>query len=662
MLKHDQIPPNKNALYWLLASITLVLLPQISHMPIWLIGICVGVLGWRLLREIYGWSLPKTIIKIVLTVSIIIFVFISYKTLLGRDPGVALLSIMLCMKLLELRNIRDAMVTIFIGYFLTVASFFFSQSIFIGIYLFAVVTAFTISMMAINHYASSPSYHRLYFRTSIGLLIQAIPVMVLLFFFFPRLEHPLWALPDDAFSGKTGLSEELSMGSINNLANSKEVAFRVQFDGNIPHADQLYWRGLVMWYTDGRNWTPIKPVNRRLFRTPASELEIKKQAVQYTINLEPHNQHWLFALDMVEDSPEQSLLRFDRQMLNYEPIRELKRYQLQSYLQYNTGEILQYEKRLGLDLPVNINPKTFALAQQWLMEYKDPEKVVNAALDHFSKGEFFYSNKPPILRTESPVDEFLFETKTGFCEHFATSFTLLMRSAGIPARVITGYQGGELNPMGDYLIVRQSDAHAWAEVWLKDKGWIRIDPTAQIPASHVEFLQGNQRFKSTNLEEQGQFSWFRYSLYRIRHGWDSLKHFWNLWVVGFDSNQQNRMLHILGIEDLSWKQIILILFSAVFIIIALIALLLLMKHPERITPVQRYYFKFKNQLAKKGFEVNTSEGPLDLSFRASQHYPKSAAQIKDICYKYEQLRYGKSASKDSLGKFILAVKKFRITE
>ncbi|MEN8169300.1 MAG: DUF3488 and transglutaminase-like domain-containing protein [Pseudomonadota bacterium] len=643
-----QLMPTLTGKLWLLTALFMVLLPHLLRMPIGLSLVCLGVFGWRLAHEIKGWSLPRRTLRWTITFIAFFSIAALFKTVVGRDAGVALLSVMLCLKLLELRTLRDAMVTLYLGYFLVIGGFLFSQSIYTGGYLLLVVLLLTAALIALNHPQSRSANSRYYLRYSGQLLLQAFPLMVVMFLLFPRLSGPLWSMPQGAV-GKTGLSDQIRMGTVSSLVESEEVAFRVEFKGAIPAADQLYWRGPVLWQTDGRLWQRIRqPVLRTVPNYEAQSIPIV-----YSITLESSGYRWLFSLDLPTTMPQglesSSFIHSDFQMLADKPTSSKQRYTLGSSLNYRTTTFEDWELWAALQLPENVNDRSVTMAQGWAEEGLDDEQIIERALSYYSNNSFYYTRQPPLLNSD-PVDDFLFNSRRGFCEHYATSFVTLMRAAGVPSRVVTGYQGGESNQLGDYLIVRQSNAHAWAEVWLDKKGWLRIDPTTNIPLDRVEDLADTQRFTTTdllaNMAQNKQFNMFSRSFFQLRQIWDAVNHGWNQWVLGFDKEQQEKLLKALGFKDNSWKNLITILIVSFIMLLGFISAIVLAKRSRQKNPVQRHYQRFCNKLEKLGTVREINEGPHDFSLRACQELPQYCEQIISITRLYIELRY-QQQSEDS---------------
>ncbi|MCW8919511.1 MAG: DUF3488 and transglutaminase-like domain-containing protein [Gammaproteobacteria bacterium] len=658
MSRYEQhlLPPPSSRL-WLLAALFLVLLPHLWRMPVALSLASLGVFGWRLAHELKGWPLPRRALRWLLTLLAFAAVALLFKSVVGRDAGVALLSVMLCLKLLELRTLRDALITLYIGYFLVLGAFLFDQSLYIGGYLLLVVLLLTAALIALNHPQSSAASTRFYLRYAGQLLLQAFPLMVALFLLFPRLDGPLWHMPQER-TGKTGLSDEIRMGTLSSLVESEEVVFRVEFQGPIPAADRLYWRGPVLWRTDGRLWRTL----RQPLLPAVPHFAAASEPLSYNVTLEAGDRRWLFALDLPATLPQgldsPALIRPDFQLLADKPLTTTQRYTVSSVLDYRTSQLNDAEWWAALQLPEEVNPETVALARGWVDAGLTPEQLVTRALNYFRDNDFYYSRRPPLLDND-PVDDFLFNSRRGFCEHYATSFVTLMRAAGVPARVVTGYQGGERNRLGDYLIVRQSNAHAWGEVWLEGQGWRRIDPTSNIPPERVEEVVDSQRFTTTDLlagVAQGrEFGLFKKGFYRLRHMWDAMNHGWNQWVLGFDKGQQERLLKALGLQEKGWGGLILLLVGALLVLVALISAVVLLQRPRQSDPVQRHYQRFCAKLAKRGVVRKADEGPLDYATRAALALPQHRELITTITRLYVALRYQPPGQEAPLSEFKRAI-------
>jgi len=638
-----------NKLAWLLASLALAIAPHLEHLPLWVGPLCLVLGLWRLAIARRNAPLPKKWLLFLLAASASAGLFSHYHTLFGRDAGVALLVVMIALKLMEMKSLRDTMVVIFLSYFLVITGFLYSQSIPTAFYLLLVVLVTTATMIGYSD-VNNGLNARPRLRLAGVLLAQAVPLMLVLFVFFPRV-GPLWGLPKDAYAGMTGISDSMSPGAISQLIRSEATAFRVKFDAPPPHKNLRYWRGPVLWDYDGRTWSTRKPLGD----APAQLMPLGA-ALGYTVTLEPHNQRWLFALDLPATLPPGSSAGRDLQILSQTPVQQRLRYRIASYTQYRLGVKLdENERKRALHLPARANPQARELAGHWRGSLKNPQAIVNQALGMFRNEAFVYTLNPPLLGQQA-VDDFIFKTRRGFCEHYTSSFVFLMRAAGIPARVVTGYQGGEMNPLGDYLIVRQSDAHAWAEVWLEKEGWVRIDPTAAVSPDRIESgiaaaLPGAELPPGLAQLDAG---WLK----RARLSWDLLNNNWNQWVLGYSQERQSIFLSRFNTALASWQGMAITMATGFAALLLGIALWMLWHTPRRgIDRVQAAYEKFCARLARRGIVRSAHEGPADFAQRATRLRPDLAAQIELITQLYIMLRYGRhsAATKD----LKQAVRRFR---
>ncbi|MGH8482750.1 MAG: transglutaminaseTgpA domain-containing protein, partial [Nevskiaceae bacterium] len=486
----------QSSLLRLLAVLALVVAPHLWRMPPWIGAVVIAIGAWRGLAAWRQWRLPPQWLKVTLVLATVAAVLASHPGRFGQHAGTALLVAMLLLKLLEMRSRRDVLVVVALCYFVMLTHFLFSQELWTILYLGLCAVTVTAVLVEANH-PGAPLAPRETLPLSAGMVALALPLMVALFVLFPRVPGPLWGLPADAGAARSGISDTMSPGDISSLIQSDEVAFRVVFRGPPPAMRDRYWRGPVLSYFDGRRWSaPFRgdeyfrmyDPQTRLHAFAPTHAELSGQAVPYEVTLEPHRQHWLFALDLPDarQLPHETQLTGYYQLLSRPLVKERLRYALASSPRYRLEpDLAEQWQRSARRLPDGRNPLAQALARQWRDEGLDDAQVIERALRLFRTQEFFYTLEPPRLGAD-PVDEFLFETRRGFCEHYSSAFTVLMRAAGIPARVVVGYQGGELNEVGGYYVVRQADAHAWSEVWLEGSGWIRVDPTAAVAPSRVE--------------------------------------------------------------------------------------------------------------------------------------------------------------------------------
>jgi transglutaminase-like putative cysteine protease len=646
---------NKALIYGLVLSILMVVAPHADHLPLWVSGLCAGLLLWRAYLNYSGRPLPKRWLLILITFAGTGGIVLTFHTLFGREAGVTLLMLLATLKLMELRKARDAMVLIYLACFIIITNFFYSQSISTALYLLAtlIVIVTTWVHLQAQRIALKPRL-----RIAAVLLLQALPLTLILFILFPRVQGPLWGLPQDAYAS-SGLDDKMSPGSLSRLSLSEAVAFRVIYNDKIPRRDQMYWRGPVLWDFDGRTWTPGRAV-----LTVAPKFTELDQQINYIVTLEPHNKPWLFALDVPDKLSVPATLTYDFQVLNKEPVNARMRYAARSNLVYhaNLEEAVRQLQR-GLQLPKQFNPRAQQLAAQWRVDQgrvgsKDDADIVRTALAYFNKQGFAYTLEPQLLGADS-VDDFLFTTKQGFCEHYASAFVFLMRAANIPARVVTGYLGGEFNNVGNYYIVRQSDAHAWAEVWLAGQGWVRVDPTAAIAPDRV------QRGLSAAVSDSAALpfmarnppQWMR----DLRLNLDTLANQWNQWVLGYDTERQFAFLTRLGMESITWQKIALNMLAGVGLVIALFALFMLRhlytRQPDK---VQAAWLKLCRKLAQAGLPRAAHEGAQDYANRIAATRPELGVAIRDLAARYSALRYGTLHDKYAQDEFLQRARALKI--
>lgn len=612
------------------------------------------MLLWRLGAATGRLPLPGKWILPLLLAGSAAGILVQYRTLFGRDAGVAMLALLLALKLLEMRSYRDAMLAAFLGYFLAITNFFYTQSIPLAVYLAVVALILTAALVMLNHPASALQWRRP-LKLAALLLAQAVPVTLLLFVLFPRPGGPLWGMPKDAFSARTGLSETMAPGSISNLVQSDAVAFRAEFAGAPPPYSSLYWRALVMENFDGRSWS----VARGGFM-PAPPLKTRGAAVSYSLTIEPHDKPWVFVLEAPAPRalPPDTFLTGNMLLRTKKPLQRTTRFRLSSYPAYRLGEELDASQRdQALSLPNAFNPQARALAERIRREAAGDADVVARTLDVFRQQDFSYTLTPPLLGRDA-IDEFLFRTRSGFCEHYAGAFTFLMRAAGVPARVVAGYQGGEYNPVGNYFIVRQSDAHAWSEVWLEGRGWVRIDPTAAVSASRIESGIASALSEGEPLPffVRTDLAWVR----QLRQSWDAINHHWEQWVLGFDQEQQIGLFARLGFGIVSWRELAWGLGIGLVLLFGVIAAFTLWPGgrpaPDK---VQALYLRYCRKLEKAGLARLPTEGPLDFARRVQRQRPELAHTADAVARLYVQLRYGAQASGSGLNEFSRLVKDFR---
>ena len=631
----------------LLLACTMVILPFLFHLPIWIGIVSLGFILWRALFDFGYHKLPGKWLRLVLIFLTLAGILLQYKTALGRQPGASLIIMLMCLKLLELQNPRDEKVVIYLGFFIVAVGFLFNQSLWMGAYMVAVAFTLSLSLMLLTHQQAREkntfTYVKLHTRRLGLMFLQALPITLLLFVFFPRLSSPLWGLPEDAFSATSGLSDSMAPGEVSQLSQNHSVAFRVQFDELSPPENQLYWRALVLNHYDGWQWrqhiNAIQPFDTNSV-VPLSA------PMNYSIMLEPHPRNWLFLLDKPIGKTFPGQLDSLGQLCTNESVKQTKRYSMRAVLNYI--DTSPRPDNNSLYLPRYASPKATSLALEWVSQSSTVDEVVNKALTYFREQEFYYSLQPPLL-FDDPVDEFLFETRKGYCEHYASAFTLLMRAAGIPARVVIGYQGGEYNGIDNYFIVRQSDAHAWSEVWFPDRGWQRVDPTAVIPFHRVEKNPVQLRLRPEAQQQSlAQQSFLQQWLKDTGFYFDALNYRWKRWVIGYNQKRQASLY-----DDFRWDKLgrygLAIMMVLLFVLSYAVILVpwSTLRRTSR-DPASKLYARFCKKMARAGIKHHDWEGAEEYSQRILQQRPELIRPVKRITWLYNRLRYSKSSNQHNL--------------
>lgn len=632
-------------------ALALAALPHSTRIPWWITGLAAAFLAWHLYIVRMRLPVPGRWATALMVVGAAAAVYLQFRTIFGRDPGIALLILMLALKLIEMRTAREAALVLALGFFLVLTNFLFSQTIPTAIYLLVCVWLITTAMTRL-HQRPDAADDKLALRTAGILLAQSVPLMLLLFVLFPRVQGPLWGMPSDAHTGLSGLSDTMTPGSMSNLILSDNIAFRAQFKSHMPSPEKLYWRGPVLSNFDGRTWTAGWAREQA-----APYFQAEYDPIEYEITLEPHNKRWLFALDLPGRVPSSASASTDVVLLARTPVTSRMRYEMVSYLDYRVGlDEPDYVLRRALRLPPRANPRTVELGRQLRARYSDDTALIQAVLQRFRREEYVYTLTPPLLH-EHPVDEFLFDTRQGFCEHYSSAFAVLMRAAGIPARIVTGYQGGELNPVGDYLIVRQADAHAWTEVWLRDQGWVRIDPTAAVSPARVQRGIAASVSATSPLPYlvRTDFTFLR----RLHLSWDTIAHHWNQWVLGYNATRQHYLASQLGLGS-SWQGLALGLAAGAGIITLAVAIAMLHGRSHRPSdPVEQAYRLFCRLFAKCGLPRAPHEGALDYGARIASARPDAAQDAVAFVRLYSKLRYGAVRADGAASRLTEMVKRLR---
>ncbi len=628
----SQLTPLGQRMTWVIVGLTLSVLPHLSHIAIWTLLIAAVATAFRMTIEIKRWPLPPKWVRVAVAFAALLGVLANFRTLNGIDAGTSLLIVMAGMKLLESSSVRDLTVVVFLSYFALFAAFLYNQNMMLLPYMVFTAWLLTATLMRI-HQTEAMSIREAA-GTTAKMFMQAVPLAVLLFLFFPRLPGQFWAVPPRE-KALTGLSEEMTPGDVSELSLSSAIAFRVKFQGEPPPPRERYWRGPVLHHFDGRTW--------RRVATPFTPQEIVSSGpgYRYRVSLEPQERNWIFPLDMVTGwNRERAYRTGDFQLFARQPqIAVLTSFDLESTPTYVTSTEIRKDLRyFDTAIPKNRNTRTIELAKEMRERAGSDEAFIQSVLTKFGSEEFYYTLQPPALDLNA-VDDFLFNSRRGFCEHFASAFTVMARSVGIPARVVTGYQGGEFNPMGGYFIVRQSDAHAWSEVWLDGKGWQRIDPTAAIAPERIErgldaAISEQEDVPGRVLRQSALFS-------KARQAWDAANTFWNDQVVQFGEGQQRWLLEKLFIKDPRWEYLgVALVLALVGFFGALSAYLAWKFRPRSRDPVAHVYEQLCRKLATLGVPRLPHEGPNDFVERAARARPELAAQLAEFRSIYVGLRYG----------------------
>ncbi|EED34750.1 transglutaminase domain protein [Luminiphilus syltensis NOR5-1B] len=539
----DQIP--RNALYWLLFCQFTLVLPHLARIPPWVILVYVGAAAWRLRMLKAGEKMLPVVVRLPLAIGAGVGVYWSFGSLLGLEPMVALLLIAAGLKLVETVAAKDGYVLIALGFFICVTQFLFSQELPTLLYTLVNTLLLITTLNALNEIPGKrASWAPLGY--SAKLLLQAVPLMLVLFLLFPRI-GPLWNVPSKSQAGVTGMSDSMRPGEVSELSRSSELAFRAQFEDVIPPKPELYWRGVVMSILEDGAWRSLRwrevPPDQRL----PEPRPLTGQPIEYRVILEATLQNWLFALPYAESSTPGVANAADARLFTPRAIEGQFGYQVSTWPEAQRNQALSpWRRRTELALPTGENPKAAALVRSLQTENPEPAALVSATLSYFRNNPFFYTLRPPAIEGRDFVDQFLFESRRGFCEHYAYSFAVMMRQAGLPARVIGGYQGGEVNPLNNTVIVRQFDAHAWTEVYLPDRGWTRVDPTAAVAPDRIEW--GIEEA----LREEGSFladsplSMLRFRgvglLDWVRLRYEAVAWRWQSFIIGFDNQFQIDLL------------------------------------------------------------------------------------------------------------------------
>ncbi len=631
------LPIPRTSLLWLLLAQALVIVPFIQHIPGTIIILWLACMLWRVQIFRMRARHPGAWIKGGLLVGTAGGVYLARGSLVGLEAGAALLVAAFVLKMLEMQSRRDALVLIFLGFFCITVGYLFEDNLLWAAFTLLPVSTLLAALIGLQSSSHSSSQSGS-LKLALKLLVQAVPLMLLLFLFFPRLE-PLWSLPQPSNKGQTGLSDNMAPGDMAELSKSAALVFRASFDGPIPARNQLYWRSLTLEQFDGRRWSQ----SPRAQTVQMPQWQKRGDSLSYSIVMEPSGRPWLSSLDVAESNLGDVRQMNDFRLQRRRPVEQSLLYNVISWPDATReAQLSENIQRQDLQLPAKGNPQARQWASDLLRRHPQPDELVQTMLDYFAREPYHYTLKPPTLGPDS-IDDFLFESRRGFCAHYAGAMTFVLRAAGIPARVVAGYQGGELNPDGQYLTVRQFDAHAWVEYWQPGVGWRSVDPTAAVAPQRIE--QGLEQALAADeaFLADSPMSALRYRhvpwLNSLRLSWDNLNYGWQRWVLGYQGQEQLRVLNrwFSGLEAPAF-----IVCLCVFM--GLIALWVFKPWQRESDSQLRLFGAFERLLARHGLRRLPGEGAEEFSRRAALVLPVHADAIVAFTQEFQAQRYAGSSS------------------
>lgn len=628
------------------AMLAMSVLLHAGWMPGWATFGLVALIGLRVLQRALRPVRVHALVRLALTLGMIVLAWSQFVPLGNRALFASLLAAMLVLKLVESESVRDARLVVTFSCFLAMTAFLFGQG---PVQAAATIVVVLLLFAALNELLPGASGEprpraAAALAFSLRLVLLALPFAAIAFVAFPRLDTPLWRGSEEIRTGRTGMSDRLEPGQLARIALDDTPVFRVTFDGALPQPRDRYFRGLVFWAFDGRAWS-----GEGAMRGLAPQLRVLGPELAYEVLIDATDQNWVYLLDAPTVAPEGARIGGDFSVRFAKPISNVMRYQGRSAMDYVMQERLpaqlaDWALRTGAG-----NPRAKALGRQWgAMHGNDHRAIVDEGLALIRR-DFTYSLDPPLLGAD-PVDDFLFSSRIGFCEHFASSFALLMRAAGVPTRVVAGFQGGYYNRAGGYLTVLRSDAHAWTEVWLAGEGWVRVDPTAAVSPSRIE--RGSRALRGDAVDDEG----FGVT---VRDRWDLLGAWWTRAIVQFNAISQRELFGKLGIERATWREMGAVLLAGGFGALALAALLGFRPRPRTRDPVLAAWHRVCARLARAGVARRVNEGPRDYAERAAAALPEQAPQIRALSLRFAALRYAPGTSDADAPAFAREARAFR---
>ncbi len=660
-----QLP--RRSLLWIMGALALVIAPHALHMPFWVPVVPAFAFAWRLRVYQGRWPFPSLPVRALLVFVSFAGVGLEFRTINGLDPAVALLVIAAGLKTLEMKDPRDYMAAVFVGFFLASAQLLFEQEIHYALLALTGLTGMTAALVARHQRAPAPGFPTP-LALAARLLAQSLPLMLLLFVVFPRIA-PLWSLPQSKSAARTGPSDTMAPGDIAHLGASSALAFRVSFADPVPAQRELYWRGLVLSQFDGREWSvpgfarmeadlALRGLRKVAVREPG--FLPGGNSTRYSVILEPSNRQWAYVLGYPLSYDDTLRIGSDFRLISTSMVTQRKGYRVSSDLAAVLEPQLHPLRRaLELRLPDGFNPRAVAMARDWRAAAESDEVFIDRVLQWFRDEAFFYTLNPPLLGRDT-VDDFLFGERRGFCEHYASAFTVLLRAAGIPARVVVGYQGGERNPYENYLLVHEFDAHAWSEAWIAGRGWVRLDATAAVAPGRVESGLGEAIGDEFLSDSPLAFERYRgvplIALIRMR--WDLVTYQWARLVLEYDTERQAAFLtRLLG--GLSPARLVAAMLAAGGLAMLLVVLSLFGARPRRQRePHTAAYLRMCERLAAAGLPRAVGEGPLAYAARIASARPELALVVQGITDDFVALGYASATQHGLLARLRRASRRF----
>ncbi|HYJ04402.1 MAG TPA: DUF3488 and transglutaminase-like domain-containing protein [Chthoniobacterales bacterium] len=651
----------RRPLLWLAAALLCLVPPMLGSLAIWVPLVFLTALLAKFWMDKKDRRLRSALWKTVLALLGLGATIATYGSPTGVEPGVSLVVLLASLKILEAHTARDFHVLVMVGWVLCLGGFIMSQEFTVALCVLAAFVLLVTALVQFHRGRASGKVVGPPLSTAGKILAQALPLVIILFLLFPRGTGGFRLQLPGGPADSTGFSGKLSPGTVASIATSEELAFRAEFpDGNMPRRSALYWRGAVLSNGGGLQWEAGLGLGRAQAGVrPAGD------SIRQRITLEPHGGRWLFALDRPLAAPAGATLAPGRYLHTPRPNTRMRRYEVVSAPHATEDELRPRQRAALLLLPASISPEVHQLAQSWATQNSDPRAVVKAALEFFRTQGFVYSISPGQYEGAAALDDFLFRRKVGFCEHYAGTFATLMRAAGIPSRVVVGYLGGEFNQFGNYILVRQSEAHAWCEVWIPETGWERVDPTSVVAPERLSLGSLREMLAAARqTAAEGGESATRRTRNALRFfdnarlAWDTLSFAWDTRVLSFDLDAQREFFTHLRIGGWSGGSYLLWIAAIAASLLAVYATLSRWRARPRQDSLRALYDQFCLKAGRLGASRLASEGPANYAKRAMDLIPHQADRIRRITENYIALRYSPKPAAARLGTFAADVRAF----